>query len=84
MEYNARIEPIREAFRLRLEAINSSFDQAMEITAKYSQILQDQYYMVPLYMENYQYLLRPNLKDVSIYKFSWGPLVFNLKYVNLE
>lgn len=84
MEYNARIEPIREAYRIRLEAMNSSFDKAMELTAEYAQILQDQYYMVPLFMDNYQYVLRPNVKNVGIYKFSWGPLVFNLKYMTVE
>lgn len=84
MEYNARIEPIREAYRLRFEAMNSSFEDAMAITAKYAQILQDQYYMVPLYMDKYQYLQRSNVKNIPIYKFAWGPLVFNFKYINVQ
>lgn len=84
LEYNGRSEPVKAALRLLFQIRNSNFDQAVALTPQCSQLLQDQFYMVPLYMEKYQYVQRPNLTGMNIYKFSWGPTLFNLKYLNVK
>ncbi|HYH02033.1 MAG TPA: peptide ABC transporter substrate-binding protein, partial [Bacillota bacterium] len=84
LEYNGRNEAIKAANRLHYQIMNSSFDKAVELTPQCAQLLQDQYYMIPLYMEKYQYVLRSNISGMNIYKFAWGPTVFNLKYLNIK
>jgi ABC-type oligopeptide transport system substrate-binding subunit len=84
MQYNARSEALKEAYRIRLNTQRVPFNKAIAMMPKCEQILQDQYYMVPLFMEKYQYVLRPRIKGCNIYKFSCGPQVFNFKYLNVK
>ncbi|NLG85538.1 MAG: peptide ABC transporter substrate-binding protein [Firmicutes bacterium] len=84
VEYNGMSETNKQGRRLRYEMLNTPFDKAIEIAPKTLQILQDQYYMVPLYMDKAQYVQRPNIQGLMIYKFSWGPAVFNFKYMNVK
>jgi ABC-type oligopeptide transport system substrate-binding subunit len=83
-DYNGMNETNRQARRLRYEILNSSFEKAIELAPKYIQVLQDQYYMIPIYTDKVQYLLRPNVTGLQVYKFSWGPAVFNLGYLNVK
>lgn len=84
MQYNAMPEATKQAHRGYLDSLNVPFDKATELAPKYTQLLQDQYFMVPLYMEKYQYVMRPKITGLSVYKFAWGPAVFNLQYLNVK
>ncbi|MEW6045835.1 MAG: peptide ABC transporter substrate-binding protein [Bacillota bacterium] len=84
VEYTGMNETNRQARRLRYEMLNLPFEKAVEMAPRVLQIIQDQYYMVPLYMDKAQYVLRPNIEGLMIYKFSWGPAVFNFKYMNVK
>lgn len=84
-EYNGMNESNKEARRLRLDMLNLPFDKAVNVAAPYIQIMADQYYMVPLYFDKAQYLLRKNITGFMLYKFSWGPnFAFNYKYLNVK
>jgi ABC-type oligopeptide transport system substrate-binding subunit len=84
MQYNAMAEAQKQAFRGYLESLNVPFDKAVELAPKFTQLLQDQYFMIPLYLEKYQYVLRPNITGLNVYKFAWGPAVFHLKYLDVK
>ena len=84
LEYNGMNETNKQARRLRYDMTYSQFDKAIEIAPKEMQIIQDTYFMVPLYNEKAQYVANSKLSGIMIYKFSWGPAIFNLKYLNLK
>lgn len=84
VEYNGMSEANKKARRILFEMRNSTFEKAMELAPQCLQTIQDQYYMVPLFVEKAQYVLRPNITGLMVYKFSWGPQVFNLKYINVK
>ena len=84
VEYAGMTEANRQARRLRYQMLGVPFDQAIGIAPQVLQIIQDEYWMVPLYTDLIQYVQRPNLDGVMIYKFSWGPAVFNFKYLNVR
>jgi len=84
-EYNGMNESNKQARRLRMDMLNSPFDEAIELSPPCLQIMQDQYYMVPLFVEKAQYLLNKRITGFMLYKFSWGPNVaFNYKYLNVK
>lgn len=83
VEYNGRNETNKEAYRWRLRTVNRPFDEAVEIAHNALQIIQDQYWMVPVYLIKAQWLQNPKLEGLMVYKFSWGPGFFNFKYLNL-
>ncbi|PMQ00772.1 MAG: peptide ABC transporter substrate-binding protein [Dictyoglomus sp. NZ13-RE01] len=73
-----------EAYRWRLRAVNRPFDEAIKIVPYGLQIMQDQYFMVPLYLAKAQWVQNPKLEGLMLYKFSWGPGFFNFKYLNMK
>jgi ABC-type oligopeptide transport system substrate-binding subunit len=81
-DYNGMNETNRQARRLRYDVVTATFDDAIKLVPKYIQLQQDQYYMIPIYTDKVQYLLRPGVTGLQVYKFSWGPAVFNLGYLN--
>ncbi len=83
-DYNGMYETNKQARRLKYDLFVMPFDKALDNAAPFLQILQDQYFMVPLYMEKAQYVVKKNITGLMIYKFSWGPAVFNLQYVNVK
>lgn len=84
VEYNGMNESNRQARRLRFEILASEFNTAIKLAPKVTQLEQDQYYVVPLYTDKIQYLQNPKLSGLGVYKFSWGPMVFNLGMLNLS
>lgn len=84
LRYLGMHESNRVARRALLRMNNSSFENAVEIAPEALQMIQDQYYMVPLFIDKAQYVLRPNVTGLMVYKFSWGPEVFHLKYLNIQ
>jgi ABC-type transport system substrate-binding protein len=84
LEYKGMNDTNKQARRLRYDMTYSQFDKAIEIAPKMMQIIQDTYFMVPLYTEKAQYIAKPNLSGIMVYKFSWGPAIFNLKYLNVK
>ncbi|NPV81581.1 MAG: peptide ABC transporter substrate-binding protein [Firmicutes bacterium] len=84
LQYLGMNETNRMARRIHNAAGRLPFEEAMKIVPKGLQIILDQAYMVPLYTDKIQYVQRPNLEGVMIYKFSWGPQVFNFKYLKVK
>jgi ABC-type oligopeptide transport system substrate-binding subunit len=85
IEYNDLSDIGREAKRQFIYGMRyMTFDKAIAAAPKYLQITQDQYYLVPVYMEKIQYLMKKNITGLMVYKFAWGPLAFNLKYINVK
>jgi ABC-type oligopeptide transport system substrate-binding subunit len=84
VEYNGMNPSNKAARRARYEMLSVPFEKAVQVAPKVNQIEQDQYYMIPLYIDKAQYLLRPSVTGLMVYKFSWGPAVFNLKYLNVK
>ncbi|MGE5548949.1 MAG: peptide ABC transporter substrate-binding protein [Bacteroidota bacterium] len=84
IEYNALGEASKKANRIRYEMVNSPFEKAMQLASQEMQLIQDTYWMVPLFMDKAQYVLRPNITGLMVYKFSWGPAFFNFKYMNVK
>jgi peptide/nickel transport system substrate-binding protein len=83
MEYAARSPNNKAMNRLSLDLMQMPWEKAIGQAYKSIQMFQDTYYMVPLYEDKIQYLQNPKLTGVGIYKFAWGPMVFNFKYMNL-
>ncbi len=82
VEYNGMTKANKDARRLRYNLLNATFDKAMELAPAYCQLMMDQYYLVPVYMDKITYLQRPGLTGVNVYKFAWGPHPFNFKFLN--
>jgi len=74
----------KEAYRWRFRAINRPFSEAVKIAHYALQLMQDRYYMVPVYLAKAQWVQNPKLEGLMLYKFSWGPGFFNFKYLNLK
>jgi len=83
LEYKARSPHHKEMYRANLELMRMPWEKAVANAHKVIQMFQDTYYMVPLYFDKIQYLQNPKLSGVVLYKFSWGPQIFNFKYLNL-
>jgi ABC-type oligopeptide transport system substrate-binding subunit len=84
LEYNSLNEASKATKRLRYQMMYSTFDKALTLAPQVCQMEQDRYFMVPLYIDKIQYVQRPNVTGLGVYKFSWGPYVFNLKYLNVK
>ncbi|MCS7201969.1 MAG: peptide ABC transporter substrate-binding protein [Dictyoglomus sp.] len=84
VEYNGRNPSNKEAYRWRLRAVNRPFSEAVKIAHYALQIMQDQYWMVPVYLAKAQWVQNPKLEGLMLYKFSWGPAFFCFKYLNLK
>jgi hypothetical protein len=83
-EHADMYESVKESRRLCFEIESLSFEDAIKVTDKVCNLYLDEAYIVPLYFEKIQYVKNPKLKGLNLYKFSWGPLPFNFKYLNLE
>jgi len=82
--FNGRNEPSKVAYAWRYKAVNRPFSEALKIAHYVLQPLQDQYWMVPVYLAKAQWVQNPKLEGLMLYKFSWGPGFFNFKYLNLK
>ncbi len=74
----------KEAYRWIFRAINRPFSEAVKIAHYALRLMQDRYYMVPVYLAKAQWVQNPKLEGLILYKFSWGPGFFNFKYLNLK
>lgn len=84
VEYNGMYDFNKQGRRMLFAIKNASFANAVKLAPKYIQLLQDQAYIVPLYMDKIQYVQRANVSGLMVYKFSWGPQVFNLGTINVK
>jgi ABC-type oligopeptide transport system, periplasmic component len=84
LEYNGMYDWNKQARRIRYDYLNMTFDKAIQAVPKFIQIVQDQAYIVPLFMDKVQYVQRQNITGLMVYKFSWGPFVFNLGELNVK
>lgn len=84
VQYKESYPSRNEAYRWRLRAVNRPFSEAVKIAHYALQIMQDQYWMVPVYLAKAQWVQNPKLEGLMLYKFSWGPGFFNFKYLNLK
>ncbi|HOP94427.1 MAG: peptide ABC transporter substrate-binding protein [Dictyoglomaceae bacterium] len=83
-QYTQSYPSRNQAYRWRLRAVNRPFSEAVKIAHYSLQIMQDQYWMVPVYLAKAQWVQNPKLDGLMLYKFSWGPGFFNFKYLNLK
>jgi ABC-type oligopeptide transport system substrate-binding subunit len=84
LQYNNMSENLKAIRRDHWKMIRMPFEEAVNFAAIVDQPLQDEFYMVPLYLDKIQYIKNPKLSGEQIYKFSFGPQVFNFKYLNLS
>ena len=84
MEYYGQNPSRLAALRMHLSLAQSDFSSATEKAAALLEVMSERAYMIPLYLNKIQYVQNPRLKGLMIYKFAWGPLPFNFKYLNLE
>ncbi len=84
VEYNGMTDANKIGRRMHNKLARTPFHKALKTAYKDCQHTLDQYYMVPMNFDKYQYLKNPKLKNEVIYKFSWGPQVFHFKYLEYE
>ncbi len=84
IEYNGQNPSRLTALRMHLSLAQSDFSSATEKAGALLEVMSERAYMIPLYLNKIQYVQNPELKGLMIYKFAWGPLPFNFKYLNLE
>lgn len=84
VNYNGKNPTNKQAYRLRLKAVNRPFKDAVNIAHYALQVMQDQYWMVPVYLPKVIWIQNPKLEGLMLYKFSWGPGFFLFKYLNVK
>ncbi len=84
VEYMGMTDANKKGRRMHNKLARTPFHKTVKTAHKDCQQTLDQYYMVPMNFDKYQYLINPRLKNAIIYKFSWGPQVFNFKYLEYE
>lgn len=84
LQYDNMSENLKAIRREHFKMARMPFEEAIDFAAAVVQPLQDECYMVPLYLDKIQYVKNPKLSGEQIYKFSWGPQAFNFKYLNLS
>ncbi len=85
LEYNSMYASNKNARRLRWDITNQTFDNAVKQAPAYNQVLQDAYYLVPVYFDKVVYLQRPTITSaMPVYKFAWGPHPFNFRFLNVK
>jgi len=77
-------ERAKNALRWRYRTVNRPFSEAVKVAHYGLQLMQDAYYMVPIYLAKAQWIQNPKLEGLMLYKFSWGPGFFNFKWLNLK
>ena len=84
LQYNNMSDAQKAIRRNHIKMTRMPFEEAVQNAHIVLQPLQDEFYMVPLYLDKIQYIKNPRLSGEQIYKFSFGPQVFNFKYLNLS